>query len=124
MQEGILFHYLKNPGSEQYVEQLCLNISGTIEPGRFEQAWNFVIENNEMLRTLYRWEKVEKPIQIVLKAHQLQLKYYDYDLSDKDDRKTKTWLEAIEAHDRKQAFDLRDVPFRVTLCKFGKINMK
>ncbi len=52
LQEGILFHYLKNPGSDYYFEQLCLDISGEIDVRHFEKAWNMVIETNEMLRTI------------------------------------------------------------------------
>ena len=77
MQEGMLFHYLKEPKSDHYFEQLRLEIAGEIEFHLFEKAWNFVIETNEMLRAAFRWEKIENPIQIILKRHQLQPKYYD-----------------------------------------------
>ncbi|HLP45750.1 MAG TPA: condensation domain-containing protein, partial [Candidatus Kapabacteria bacterium] len=58
MQEGMLFHYLKDPGDDHYIEQLSLRISGNIELHYFEQAWNVVIAANEMLRTVFRWEKL------------------------------------------------------------------
>jgi hypothetical protein len=74
MQEGMLFHYLKEPGSDSYFEQLCLVISGRIDKKVFEQAWNFVIETNEMLRTSFRWEGVKNPIQIIAKQHYLKPK--------------------------------------------------
>jgi hypothetical protein len=78
MQEGMLFHYLKNLGSDHYFEQLSLEISGEIDTQRFETAWNFVINTNEMLRTVFRWEKVENPVQLILKDHNLQPEYYDF----------------------------------------------
>ena len=58
MQEGMLFHYLKDPDNDHYFEQLSLEISGEIDPEIFEKTWNFVIESNEMLRTVFRWENV------------------------------------------------------------------
>ncbi len=115
MQEGMLFHYLKDPGSETYFEQLSLEIAGEIDFELFEQAWNFVIETNEMLRAVFRWEKIENPVQIILKKHQLQPKYYD--LSGKKGSEKKTLLENLKDEERKEKFDLRKVPFRVTLCK-------
>jgi len=57
MQEGMLYHYLKDTNSELYVEQLALDISGTLHKQTLETAWNFVVETNEMLRTLFRWKK-------------------------------------------------------------------
>jgi amino acid adenylation domain-containing protein len=118
MQEGMLFHYLKEPESDLYFEQLSLEISGEIEPGLFESAWNFVIETNEMLRTLFRWEHVEKPIQIILKRYHLQPKYFD--LQGKETSEKKKQLEKIKSEDKKKRFHLREVPLRVTLCKLEK----
>jgi amino acid adenylation domain-containing protein len=118
MQEGMLFHYLKDPGSDLYFEQLSLEISGEIELDIFEKAWNFVIETNEMLRTLFRWEHVEHPIQVILKKHCLQLKFHD--IPGEEGKKKKTRVEKIKIQDRKEKFDLQDVPFRVNLCRLEK----
>ena len=115
MQEGMLFHYLKDPGSEYYFEQLSLDISGEMDRAIFERAWDFVTRSNEMLRTVFRWEDVGNPIQIILKENKLQPEYYD--LSGRDDDETQKELEAIKGKDRQKKFDLREVPFRVTLCK-------
>jgi iturin family lipopeptide synthetase B len=113
MQEGMLFHYLKDPNSHYYFEQLSLEISGVIDVDVFKKAWNFVIETNEMLRAVFRWEKLEKPTQIILKEHKLQLKFYD--ISDRETNERKRKLEEIKARDRKAKFNLREVPYRVTL---------
>jgi len=98
-QEGMLFHYLKNPENNDYFEQLILEIAGKIEVEIFEKAWNFVIRTNEMLRTVFRWRPVKKPVQLVLKVHDFNVNYKE-----------------TEA-DIEEPFDLREVPFRVTLCK-------
>jgi acyl carrier protein len=118
MQEGMLFHYLKEPESNQYFEQLSLAISGEIDVETFKKAWNFVIETNEILRAVFRWEKVETPVQIILKEHKLQPGYYDF--SGYAVREKKRKLEEIKVNDKKQKFDLRNVAFRVTLCKLEK----
>ncbi|MCP4151119.1 MAG: hypothetical protein GY757_25470 [bacterium] len=65
MQEGMLFHYLKNPENEYYSEQLSLGISGNIDTGAFVNAWDCVIATNEMIRTVFRWGKMEKPVQLI-----------------------------------------------------------
>jgi tyrocidine synthetase-3 len=115
MQEGMLFHYLKNPDSEHYFEQICLELSGEIDIDIFKKAWDFVIENNEMLRTVFRWGKVVNPVQIVLKEHKLQSRYYE--LSGLEAGRKQKHIEEIKVNDRKEKFDLREVPFRITLCK-------
>lgn len=118
MQEGMLFHYLKNPGEEYYLEQLQLGISGEIDIERVEKAWNFTIETNEMLRTVFRWEKVESPIQIILKEHLLKPGFHD--LSIKDNAEILTLIEEVKIDEREKALDLHwNIPFRVALCKTG-----
>ncbi|MCP4151550.1 MAG: AMP-binding protein, partial [bacterium] len=130
LQEGMLFHYLKEPGSTLYFEQLSLGIDGEIDIDCFEKAWNVVLKNNEMLRTLFRWEKLKRPAQVVLKHHTLKPAYYEYSGQDKtkkremsevrENNEKKQWLEGIKARDRKNKFDLQEVPFRITLCKIGE----
>jgi amino acid adenylation domain-containing protein/non-ribosomal peptide synthase protein (TIGR01720 family) len=115
MQEGILFHYLEDPGSENYFEQLSLDISGKIDVRLFEKAWNFLVETNEMLRTVYRWKKVENPVQIILKDYEVKPVYHGF--SSRESRQNKQWMEEIKAKDREEKFDLQEVPFRITLCK-------
>ncbi len=118
VQEGMLFHYLKDSGRDYYFEQLSLKISGEIDIKCFEQAWNFVIQTNEMLRAVFRYETVENPVQMVLKEHRLEPKYYDF--SNKRTEKKQELREEIKTKDRQETFDLRHVPFRVTLCKIDE----
>ncbi|MCP5047835.1 MAG: hypothetical protein GY940_11735, partial [bacterium] len=115
MQEGMFYHYLKEPAGGYYFEQLNLRISGPLDVNCFERAWNVVIETNEMLRTVFRWEKLKSPTQVVLKQHTLQLR--NYDLTAGENRKAGKKLEEIKRNDRNKTFNLREVPFRVTLCK-------
>jgi len=117
MQEGMLYYYLKESGSSLYFEQLCLEISGQIKVTLFEKAWRFVIQTNEMLRTVFRWEGVENPLQMVLKEHPPHLEYYDFSSRETGEKKKR--LEELKVEDRNNPFDLTGVPFRVYLCKTG-----
>jgi polyketide synthase PksJ len=116
VQEGMLFHYLKNPGSDYYFEQLCLEILGHLDINAFEKAWNFVVQTNEMLRTVFRWEKIKNPSQIILRKNKYKLKIIYNDLTESKTNKEER-LEDIKARDRDETFDLRKVPFRVVLCR-------
>lgn len=120
VQEGMLFHYLKTPESQEYFEQLILNIAGYIDFNVFEATWQFVVEENEMLRTLFRWEKLERPIQIVLKNKRPDITFHD--ASNMNGDLKEKMIEDIKRRDRDRMFDLREVPFRVTLCKIKEAN--
>ena len=115
MQQGLLFHNIKNDDNNLYFEQLSLGISQGLDLSIFKEAWNLVVEANEMLRTVFRWESVDKPIQIVLRNHKPDIRYIDY--SNKDRNVALSLVEDLKIKDREEKFDLVNVPFRITLCK-------
>jgi len=122
LQEGMLFHYLKEPGSELYFEQLCLELEGNIRLHHFEKAWQAVIDSNDMLRTFFRWEKINQPTQVVLKKHSIKPHIFDFStLTGESGNETdiKEPLDRILREDRQNTFRLEDVPFRLTLCKIS-----
>jgi hypothetical protein len=65
IQEGMLFHYIRGSDSLEYHEQVSMTFVGDINPGLLQQAWDFIIEKNEMLRAVYRWKEIDKPVQII-----------------------------------------------------------
>jgi hypothetical protein len=120
MQEGMLFHYLKDRESDYYFEQLCLTITGEIDLTWFRQAWALVVETNEMLRTRFKWEKMKKPLQVVLKQSPPQFIFHDFSNGNINENDKRNLVQGIKDNDRKNKFNLDSVPFRITLCKIGQ----
>lgn len=115
MQEGILFQYLGNRVEDPFFEQLSLILLGEIKVRWFRQAWQSVVRHNEMLRTVYRWEDIRNPLQIVLKSTSLECRYHD--LSKEREGEKERLAAQIKDLDKKEGFDLQQIPFRVNLCK-------
>jgi len=115
LQEGMLFQYLRNQGSEEYFEELILEIEGKIDQSFLKQAWGILVEDNEALRTLFRWEKIVEPIQVVLKKYNLDFNYFDL-VGEKSEAKKKR-LGEIKSENREKKIDLREIPFRVILLR-------
>ncbi|WP_456094028.1 condensation domain-containing protein [Paenibacillus sinensis] len=78
MQYGMLIYYLRNPESNVYFENLIVNLKGTIDPTVFRKTWEEIISNNEMLRTVFRWEGLENPVQVILKSCEGIIEIYKY----------------------------------------------
>ena len=116
LQEGILFHYLKDPNERLYFVQLSVEVEGTVKFNYFQEAWNKVVANNEMLRTVFRWEKLNKPVQVILKEKSADIKYNDLS---KEESTIESKYQNIKLKDIEESFDLREVPFRLTLCKLA-----
>jgi aryl carrier-like protein len=67
MQEGLLMHMLLEPGSGIYLMQNRHRVDGAIDAGLFDRAWAHVVDRNEVLRSSFVWENVDRPLQIVRK---------------------------------------------------------
>lgn len=117
MQEGILFHHLKEPDAGFYLEQLSLNISGDMKSDILKKACNHIVGTNEMLRTVFRWKGIENPLQLVMKHYELEIN--EYDVTDMEVESKQNFAEDIRKSEL-EAIDIEYVPMRVALIKYDK----
>lgn len=116
MQEGMLYHYLLDYDSQNYFEQVSYRIEGDLNLKRFEEAWNYVIQNNEIFRTVFRWIGTKKPVQIVLQDMYLNISFENLSEVALTEREQK--LTDIREKDRQKQFDLAQGPnIRVIVVK-------
>ncbi|MCD7962104.1 MAG: condensation domain-containing protein [Rikenellaceae bacterium] len=111
MQEAMLAVYVNDHSAEENCEQILIEITGHIDKKIFGQAWKFVVNSNQMLRTTYRWKGLKKIVQIVLKEHSPEIRYLEVS------GKNEAIIADILYRDRQDKFDLEKVPFRITLIK-------
>lgn len=115
MQQGMLFHYLKNPNGREYFEQLCIRFKGKISIESIERAWEYVIRSNEMLRTIFRWDRLETPVQVVLKEYTPSIKIMR--LQDVDQGEKEKYINEIRKKDLEVGIDISVEPMRITLIQ-------
>lgn len=113
LQKGLLFHYLKEEGSEVYFEQLSLELSGNMNVEIFKEAWEIVATQNEVLRTVFRWNGLEEPIQIVLKSKKPKIVIHD--LIELSEEEIKRKIAEFKENDRKNGIYLEKEPWRINL---------
>lgn len=118
MQAGMLFHYLSEPGSGVYFDQHCYNLKGIIKIDCLIRAWNYIARNNEMLRTIFRWNGLKLPIQIILKEYDIPFSEYDYSKSNMAEKQT--GMEEILRSDQRESINLETKPYRVIFCKLSE----
>ena len=123
LQEGILYHSLSTDDTSLYFEQLLMDICGKIEKNAFKKAWQWVIKNNQMMRTVFSWQKLNRPVQIILKEIEFDFTYYDLSLIKEEEKKSQ--FKKITVEDIKRGFDLTKGPlFRIILCKWASEEYK
>jgi amino acid adenylation domain-containing protein len=118
IQKGMLYHYLKDLRENIYNVQLTLEITGNLDIGLFEEAIHTIQRRNEVLRSVFRWEEVSRPVQIILKDLPLNIDYHDFLMKD---RETAVHLtDSIIEKDRKERFDLHLLPLRITVIRVAE----
>ena len=116
MQQGILFHALHFPESHAFFTQLMLTIEGELDIDAFRQAWQQIIERHPILRTIFVWENVKKPLQIVRKQVNLPWTYFDWRSMSFTQQKEQ-WDIFLQG-ERDQGFELNKAPLmRCTLIR-------
>ena len=104
VQKGILYHSLCD-GDGMYLENVSLRLHGSLCPEIVEKAWQAVTDHNDCLRTVFRWEGLDTPVQIVLKKVPIAMEFYTQ----------KDTPPAVQ-------FDLHQVPFLIRLVCLSELD--
>ncbi|NQZ56251.1 MAG: amino acid adenylation domain-containing protein [Lentisphaeraceae bacterium] len=77
LQEGILFHAIHSPESNQHCAQLNWSLQGEMNLTAFEQAWSELILKHAIYRTAFKWEGLDEAVQIVYKKVKVPFVFHD-----------------------------------------------
>jgi amino acid adenylation domain-containing protein len=115
MQQGMLFHALGEPDSPGlYVLQVDSAFRGPLEHAELAQAWQMAVDRHPALRTSIHWAGVEKPLQVVHRQVQLQMREEDWTTLSAEERVAR---HAALVADERRPFDLEQAPLmRVALA--------
>ncbi len=106
MQEGMLFHSRLDNSSGMYCEQVSVLLSGDMNLAAMQQAWNEALVSHDILRTVFVWEDLPKPLQLVCSKAQLEISNIDW----RDERDLEAKLKRFLQEDRAKGFDFSQAP--------------
>ncbi len=119
MQQGMLFHHLSSQGTGVDLEQIVCRLPELIDAARLEEAFARVAARHPVLRSQFRWDDVEEPLQEVLVQAAIPVSVCDERGRSESERRAA--LEALLAADRREGFALDDgSPQRLTLLLEGE----
>jgi len=117
LQHGLLFHTLVAEGAGDYVVQLSLTFQGEFDVPKFEQAWQQAVERHAILRTIFVWDGLEEPHQIVHKQANVVWEHYDWQAEPREEQDQH--LQAFLQEDRAKRFDFTKPPMRFYLIRMA-----
>ncbi|MBE9028850.1 amino acid adenylation domain-containing protein [filamentous cyanobacterium LEGE 11480] len=122
-QLGMLFHTLSNPQSGVYINQYTGEIQGNLQPNLFRQAWQQTINRHPVLRTVFLWEGLDDPLQVV--RQQVDLPWQELDWQQASPATQAQQLNDFLQADRHQGFDLAQAPLlRFTIIHLSEHNYR
>jgi amino acid adenylation domain-containing protein/non-ribosomal peptide synthase protein (TIGR01720 family) len=119
LQQGILFHSLYDNSSGMYVSHLSCTLGGELDIAAFKQAWQRVVNRHAVLRTIFVWEGLGKPLQIV--RQHVDSPWIEHDWRHYSAAERKERLEIYLLTDRERGFDFLHAPLmRLTLIRMNE----
>ena len=118
MQQGMLFHHLKEPHSGVDIEQVVVHLPESIDVRRMQAAWQWLLNRHEILRAQFAWQGVDQPRQEILP--EVDLPFLFEDARQVPEQKQTEHLKAFLETDRLQAFEMDYAPMlRITLFQWA-----
>ena len=118
MQQGMLFHSLVAQEPGVYVQQHLSTLYEALNVDAFVHAWERVVARHGILRTAFRWEGFDEPLQDVYHYAPLPLQVFDWRGVSATQQHAK--VEAYLQEDRRRGFTLTDAPLmHLTLIRLA-----
>lgn len=116
LQEGMLFHTLDSAAGAVYFNQLSCVLRGPVDVAVLRRSWDGVVARHQALRTLFTWERRDKPLQIVRRRVDVPWQLEDW--RQFDEREQTARLQTFLREDRSLGFRLDEAPLlRVALFR-------
>ncbi|MFE7214677.1 amino acid adenylation domain-containing protein [Streptomyces sp. NPDC057611] len=121
LQEGLLFHALYDAQARDvYTVQLLLDVTGPLDTQALRRAAQALLERHANLRAGFWHEGLRTPVQFVPRPDQVELPWYEHDLSGVPVGRQDADMEQLLAEDRAHRFDLTAPPLlRITVIRLG-----
>ncbi|MCP3401820.1 non-ribosomal peptide synthetase [Bradyrhizobium sp. CCGB20] len=110
MQQGMLFHALRDGPNDAYVNQIGLELFG-VDAGKLRAAWQAVSDRHAALRTGFVWQNLSGAAQQVVYRH-VTVPFVEEDWRDDTPMDLEAALAEISRHDRESGFDISQPPLQ------------
>ncbi len=108
MQEAILLQELGAGATGEYVEQAGWTVLGPFAADAFARAWERAVRRHPALRSVFFWDGLDAPVQVVRRRAELRTETLDW--RGVDPREQEARLAELRAAHRRDGFDVSAAP--------------
>ena len=118
MQQGMMYHSIYDPRSGVDIEQMVYTLHENLNVRAFVSAWQRVIDRHPILRSSFRWEGLDEPVQEVNSRASLEWRQEDWRGLSEEEQHDR--LADYLGSDRRRGFDLSEKTLnRMALFRAG-----
>lgn len=119
MQQGLHYHAISEPNSYSYFVQISYELEGQLNLQSLKSAFIEIVKRHGVLRTVFRTDLKEEPLQIVLESQKVDFRHID--LSSNGNTNIEEQIHGIKESDKAEGFDLDYGPLvRLTIIKLAE----
>lgn len=118
MQEGMLFHALLDQEQNSHLVQMSISLQGELDVGLFADSLRVLVERYDVFRTLFLYEKLKQPLQVVLKGRPIPIEIHDLSACD-DSEKHARYMQYKRADQAKTFHLAKDPLMRVAIFQMS-----
>jgi acyl transferase domain-containing protein/acyl carrier protein/NRPS condensation-like uncharacterized protein len=117
MQEGMLFHALYDYTSSVHYIQTAYRIRGKLDIDILKKSLNEILKRHSILRTVFVFEDLDRPMQLVCKERELDFTYKDLrQWGDGSDAEKEIFIKEFKEKERERPFNLtKDLLIRFSM---------
>ncbi|MCG8586075.1 MAG: condensation domain-containing protein, partial [Pirellulales bacterium] len=118
LQQGILLASLTSQGRDPYVQVICGYVNEFGDVDAFERAWQYVIDNTDVMRTSFHWDDTANPVQ---RVHENVVAKVDrHDWGNRGREQQRRDLQAFVDQQAKTRFRLDEpLPFHLNIVRLS-----
>ena len=119
MQQGLYYHALADPSSYAYFVQIGCQLSGNISVEKLENSFREIIARHGILRTVFREDLAEVPLQLILADGIVDFRYIN--ASEKEKKEQEEFIRQLRESDKEEGFNLSHGPLvRLIIIKLAE----
>ena len=119
LQNGMLYHTLAEENQGMYVNQSLVDLHGELDISALEAAWQWTVDQHEMLRTGFVWQQLDDPVQYVVNKLNIDWKVLSWLEKESTQEDIDTQISTLAEADIQQGFDLA----KAGLMKFKLVKL-
>lgn len=118
LQEGIYYHWLAEPGTNNYIEQLSYSVQGLLDEQVLRSSYEDLVNRHAMLRTSFSHDFAGKNLQLVWKEVEPVFTFIAGDGNPGNE----AYIQSYKEEDRKKGFQLNlGSQMRLSVLQTGKL---